>query len=146
MSTNDKTGGRVFPMMPGGDSAATHRNGITMRQWYAGKAMAAMVSSIDGEANYQRMKAVAATYNKTVSQWIAMNCFAQADAMIAFEAGEDRAGDGVLVELLSRARDRLDEMERNSGCDYELDSTPEEETLLGRIEATLKGRERRHDA
>ena len=45
-------------------------------------------------------------------------------------------------ELLQRAYERIDEMERNSGHDYESDCTPEEETLLGQIKAAL---EDKHD-
>jgi hypothetical protein len=42
-----------------------------------------------------------------------------------------------LRSLLEEARDRIDEMWRNSGSSYEADFTPEEETLLGRIDAAL---------
>jgi hypothetical protein len=44
----------------------------------------------------------------------------------------------VLRDLLEQARDRIDEMERNCGSNYEDDYTPEEGTLLGRIDAALQ--------
>ena len=55
----------------------------------------------------------------------------------AFRASQPTQSD-VLRDLLEQARDRIDEMERNSGHDYELDWAPEEETLLGRIDAALQ--------
>ena len=56
--------------------------GMTLRDYFAAKAMQGIVSSIDGEANYQRLRGHAADAGLLVSEWIARDAYKQADAML----------------------------------------------------------------
>ena len=56
--------------------------GMTLRDYFAAKAMQGIVSSIDGEANYQRLRGHATDAGLSVSEWIARDAFKQADAML----------------------------------------------------------------
>lgn len=76
MAEQTKTGGPAFPRQPGGDT------GMTIRDYFAAKAMQGIVSSIDGEANYQRLRGHAAGAGLSVSEWIARDSYKQADAML----------------------------------------------------------------
>lgn len=89
-------GGFAFPcaepILAGGDVvAAIVQPGMSMRQWYAGQAMAGLIAQPDGrvcrgepdEAERQR------------KEWAindAAYCFRMADAMIAHEAKEREGG------------------------------------------------------
>lgn len=56
------------------------------RDWFAGLAMQGIVSSIDSEDNYQRLRNLAEIGGMTVSQWIARDAYKQADAMLVARA------------------------------------------------------------
>ncbi len=56
--------------------------GMTLRDYFAAKAMQGIVSSIDGEGNYQRLRGHAADVGLSVSEWIARDAYKQADAML----------------------------------------------------------------
>lgn len=55
---------------------------MTLRDYFAAKAMQGIVSSIDGEANYQRLRGHATDAGLSVSEWIARDAYKQADAML----------------------------------------------------------------
>ncbi len=78
MSTNDKTGGPAFPWAQD-ESTLNGGNGMTMRQWYAGQVAPALIATIEGKHSREAAAAM-----------VASAAFLFADAMIAFEAGEDR--------------------------------------------------------
>lgn len=54
----------------------------TLRDSFAEKAMLGIVSSIDGEENYERLHGYAAALGLTLSEWIAREAYKQADAML----------------------------------------------------------------
>lgn len=56
--------------------------GMTIRQRFAMAAMQAIVSSIDGEDSYQRLRHHAMAEGMTVSQWIARDSVKQAEALL----------------------------------------------------------------
>lgn len=56
--------------------------GMTLRDYFAAKAMQGMVSSITDEDGYDRFRAHAAAQGLSVSQWIARDSYKQADAML----------------------------------------------------------------
>lgn len=64
-------------------------SGMTLRDWFAGQCCAAMVSSIDSEDNYLRIKNHAGHEGLSVSQWIAKDAYKQADAMLAEKERRD---------------------------------------------------------
>lgn len=64
-------------------SDAIIKLGLTKREYLAGLAMQAIVSSIDSEENYQRLKGHASARGLKVSQWIANDAVKQADAILA---------------------------------------------------------------
>lgn len=77
------TGGPAFPsLLKVGDVALTEF-GMTLRDYFAAKAMQGIVSSIDGEDSYQRLRGHAAAAGLSVSEWIACDAYKQADAMLA---------------------------------------------------------------
>ena len=84
MNTKD-TGGPAFPVQysneADGPTVMPHV-GMTLRDYFAAKAMQGIVSSIDGEANYQRLRGHAAGAGLSVSEWIARDAYKQADAML----------------------------------------------------------------
>jgi hypothetical protein len=69
----------AFPLAAGADGI---NEGQTLRDYFAAKAMQGIVSTIDGESNYQRLKDIAEINGLTVSQWIARDSYKQADAML----------------------------------------------------------------
>ena len=85
MEENIETGGPAFPVQysneADGPTVMPHV-GMTLRDYFAAKAMQGIVSSIDGEANYQRLRGHAAGAGLSVSEWIARDAFKQADAML----------------------------------------------------------------
>lgn len=86
MSEQSKDGGPAFPVVSDGRTHGTEP-GMTLRDYFAAKAMQGIVSSIDGESNYDRLRTHAGRQAMTLSQWIARDAYKQADAMmIAREA------------------------------------------------------------
>lgn len=79
--TNQQNGGPAFPTSEehGFNSGAP---GMTLRDYFAAKAMQGIVSSIAGEGNYQRLRGHAADVGLSVSEWIARDAYKQADAML----------------------------------------------------------------
>lgn len=81
MSEKIEPGGPAFP------TTTEHgfncgEPGMTLRDYFAAKAMQGIVSSIDGEANYQRLRGHATDAGLSVSEWIARDAYKQADAML----------------------------------------------------------------
>ena len=80
---NSRNSGPAFPCHP---DIIPRRDrdfaGMTLRDYFAAKAMQGIVSSIDGEANYQRLRGHAAGAGLSVSEWIARDAYKQADAML----------------------------------------------------------------
>ena len=79
-------GGPAFPVSWDIDGDL---NGMSLRDWFAGRAMQGIVSSIDSEDNYLRLRNHAMADGLTVSQWIARDAYKQADAMLAARGGAD---------------------------------------------------------
>lgn len=57
-------------------------SGLTKREYFAGLFTQAIVSSIDCESEYQRLRALAASEGMKVSGWIAHDAIKQADALL----------------------------------------------------------------
>ena len=93
MSKNIETGGPAFPCHP---EIIPHRDhdfaGMTLRDYFAAKAMQGVVSSIATEDDYRRLRGRASASGLTVSEWIARDAFKQADAML--KAREVKNGQG----------------------------------------------------
>ena len=66
----------------GNEAYEGNYRGLTKRELFAYGAMRAIVSSIDGEMNYQRLKNLAMSEGLKVSEWIARDACKQADALI----------------------------------------------------------------
>ena len=83
MSAKTETGGPAFPchadIIPSKDRDYA---GMVLRDYFAAKAMQGIVSSIDGEDNYRRLRGHAAAAELSVSEWIARDAYKQADAML----------------------------------------------------------------
>ena len=83
MSEKIETGGPAFPchadIIPSKDRDYA---GMALRDYFAAKAMQGIVSSIDGEDNYRRLRGHAAAAELSVSEWIARDAYKQADAML----------------------------------------------------------------
>ena len=89
MSEKIETGGPAFP------TNYRHRAndpGMTLRDYFAAKAMQGVVSSIATEDDYRRLSGHASASGLTVSEWIARDAFKQADAML--KAREVKNGQG----------------------------------------------------
>ena len=93
MSEKIETGGPAFPchadIIPSKDRDYA---GMALRDYFAAKAMQGIVSSIDGEDNYRRLRGHAAAAGLSVSEWIARDAYKQADAML--KAREVKHGQG----------------------------------------------------
>ncbi len=61
--------------------------GMSLRDYFAAKAMQGIVGSIDSEECYERLRGHAKASGLTVSQWIARDAYKQADAMLAERGG-----------------------------------------------------------
>jgi len=61
----------------------TDYDGMTLRDWFAGQASAAIVGTISSEEGYERLRRLASSYGFTVSRWIARESYKQADALLA---------------------------------------------------------------
>jgi hypothetical protein len=64
------------------DECGTHHAGMSLRDYFAAKAMQGIVASIDSEENYQRLRGIAFDEGLSVSEWIARDAYKQADAML----------------------------------------------------------------
>lgn len=59
-------------------------SGMSLRDYFAAKCCAAMVSTIRNDADYIRLRAVAESHDlESVSQFFAQEAYKQADAMLA---------------------------------------------------------------
>ena len=77
MKTND--GGPAFPR----DHAHDGHNGMTLRDYFAAKVCAAMVSTIRSDDDYNRAAALAHRMGfDGLSEWFAADAYKQADAML----------------------------------------------------------------
>lgn len=79
-----KDGGPAFPESYIG-SDAPHEGiggGMTLRDYFAAKVMQGIVSTIDSEEGYWRLREHANRCSMNVSQWIARDAYKQADAML----------------------------------------------------------------
>lgn len=89
---NDKIndGGAAFPTMPPvGDTGRAAvgypypESGMTLRDHFAGEVVAAMVSTIRNDADYNRACEIAEAHGmEKVSDWFAHDSYKQADAML----------------------------------------------------------------
>jgi hypothetical protein len=75
------------PAIPIGSGDARDGTGMSLRDYLAAKAMQGIVSSIDSEENYERLRGHAKAQGLTLSQWIARDSYKQADAMLAVRGG-----------------------------------------------------------
>ncbi len=75
MSTQIDDGGPAFP--------GAVRIGMSLRDIFAAVTLHGMVSGINSEHDYQRLRGHAQAKGLSVSQWIAADAYKQADAMIA---------------------------------------------------------------
>jgi hypothetical protein len=85
MSAQIKDGGSAFPVTfidgPTGQPCAIA--GMTLRDYFAAKCVAAMVSTIHISEDYDRYRDVAHSFGlKSVSDWFALEAYKQADAML----------------------------------------------------------------
>lgn len=75
-----------------GPGATSHYGGMSLRDYFAAKCCAAMVSSIRSDDDYNRAAHIAADHGgKSVSQWFASEAYKQADAMLAERAKGESA-------------------------------------------------------
>lgn len=75
MSTPIDDGGPAFP--------GSARIGMSLRDLFAAVTLHGIVSGINSEHDYQRLRGHAQAKGLSVSQWIAVDAYKQADAMIA---------------------------------------------------------------
>ena len=81
------TGGPAFPVSEGrAQDGSGGWWGMDLRDYFAANAMQGIVSSIDSEDNYQRLRGHASKGGLSVSEWIACDAYKQADAMLAERA------------------------------------------------------------
>ena len=80
--TNQQNGGPAFPTLEAHVGFNLGKPGMALRDYFAAKAMQGIVSSIDGEGSYQRLRGHAADVGLSVSEWIAHDAYKQADAML----------------------------------------------------------------
>lgn len=73
-----ETGGSAFPCT----NLIGSSDGMTLRDYFAAKAMAAMISTINNDQDYYRYDTMACNEGITVSEWFAKRAYHQADAMI----------------------------------------------------------------
>jgi hypothetical protein len=103
MSTPNHNGGTAFPStlsiagpafdpvkgghVPAGTTQHYHHLGMSLRDHFAGQCCAAMVSTIRNDADYTRLREIAAGHDlDSVSQFFAREAYKQADAMLAERA------------------------------------------------------------
>lgn len=90
MSETRDDGGAAFPRNRhsyedrwGSQIVDRAQEGMSLRDYFAAKAMAGIVGSIDNEEGYVRLAELAQGAGlDTVSQWIARESYKQADAML----------------------------------------------------------------
>jgi hypothetical protein len=88
MSAAD-TGGSAFPTENEHQTSAStfHFEGMTLRDYFAAKCCAAMVSTIRNDEDFDRLRLIADGHDLDhVSQFFAQESYKQADAMIAERA------------------------------------------------------------
>lgn len=98
---DDKFGGPAFPITiqnHGSESVTgftgeevkpgtfSTYSGMNLRDYFAAKCAAAMVSTISDEDDYGRAVSIASGQGLNVSQWISRESYKQADAMLAERA------------------------------------------------------------
>lgn len=69
------------PAFPWGEHG-THLGGMSLRDYFAAKIAAAMVSTITDDAGYTRLRDLGASHGLGLSEWIATESYKQADAML----------------------------------------------------------------
>lgn len=83
--SNAHTGGPAFPLSEDilRHPDPRHVMGMTLRDYFAAKCCAAMISSIQDDFGYSRIAQIAHAHEgKSVSQWFASEAYKQADAML----------------------------------------------------------------
>lgn len=87
---SDKTGGPAYPgervVYEAGYVTPKRQPmpGMTLRDYFAAKAMQGMVCSIQSDNDYYRARSIAEQKGMTsISQWFAEDAYKQADAMLA---------------------------------------------------------------
>ena len=76
MSTKN-TGGAAFPIPKDRDISDSHKNGMTLRDYFAAKALEGLISKMAFELHADHEKA------KEVHKCLAQSAYSYADAMIA---------------------------------------------------------------
>lgn len=61
--------------------------GMTLRDYFAAKCAAAMVSTISDDVGYLRLRGLANSHGMGLSEWIASEAYKQASALLAARAG-----------------------------------------------------------
>lgn len=97
------TGGAAFPSAKGFSAGSsgygantnykfTDRDqGMSLRDYFAAKAMQGMVASIDSQENLDRLRSWSKSQGMSLSEFIARDSYKQADAMIAVREEEVRS-------------------------------------------------------
>ena len=86
MKSWEESGDGAFPVAASVHGGHGTQFGMSLRDYFAAKCAAAMVSTINGDSAYLRMANIAESYGMTVGQWIASESYKQADAMLAERA------------------------------------------------------------
>ena len=76
MSTKN-TGGAAFPIPKDRDISYSHKNGMTLRDYFAAKALEGLISKMAFELHADHEKA------KEVHKYLARSAYSYADAMLA---------------------------------------------------------------
>ena len=71
------TGGSAFPLPKGRDGANSEKNGMTLRDYFAAKALEGLISKMAFELHADHEKA------KEVHKCLAQSAYSYADAMLA---------------------------------------------------------------
>lgn len=79
--TEHGNGGPAFPRTSNSTGRGA-QEGMCLRDYFAAKCVAAMVSTISDEDGYGRAVSIASSQGLTVSQWFARESYKQADAML----------------------------------------------------------------
>jgi len=82
-------GGFAFPAP--NSANANGQEGMTLRDWFAGKALEGELASSSTEMSCRATSEAATRAGRTVESHIALNCYKLADAMLAARNGKEPA-------------------------------------------------------
>lgn len=72
----------AFPFEHNFNGGTISSTGMTLRDYFAAKAMQAMITGIDTDEKFLRYRSIAYEKGLSVSEWIAQDSYKQADAML----------------------------------------------------------------